>query len=280
MAAGCRRTSGFSDVEQAALQRALDALRQGDHEVAASLALDLARTHSSAGLAAIAGVAQLRAGKHKEAIATLERAQALDPANADVAVARVRAYLAADKPDKARQAARLAQATLVDDTPFSRAIAAGGLDRAKTAEAMLRVGQELLRTGQSAGALALFHEAAVLAPKSATAQLLVGSALYNLKSYARAVQSLQRAVQMGAPASGAWKLIGHSLTSLGDNRGALEAYQQVLRLAPSDGDARNAVARLSGQPPPGPAPSAPPPGAPAAAQGLRIAPHAHAPSPK
>lgn len=299
LAAGCRGGGGFTDVEQAALARALEALRQGDHEQAERLAADLAKEHPSAHLVQIVGVAQLRAGKVKEAVASLERAQKLDPAGADIAVARVRAYLAADKPEKAKGAARLAQSTLLDETPYSRAVALGGLDRKGTAEASLRVGQELLRSGQSAGALGLFQEATVLAPKLPSARLLLGSALYNLKAYPRAVRELRAAIQMGAPASGAWKLIGHSLTQLGDGKGALEAYSQVLRAVPGDPDASAAVARLTGRPmapslaprPPGAAvpgmpqaggsvmkPAAPLPPAPGVPK-APVAPHLHPPAP-
>jgi tetratricopeptide (TPR) repeat protein len=278
--AACRRGEGFSDVEQAAMQRAHDALRQGDDEQAAKLADGLAKAHPSASLFGLAGVARLRAGRVKEAVATLERAQVLDAANPEIALARVRAYLAADKTDKARDAARLAQAALLDDSPFSRAIALGGFDRARTADAFLRVGQELLRAGQSTGALGVFQEAVVLEPKLATAHLLVGSAFYNVKAYARAVGELRAAIELGAPASGAWKLIGHSLAQLGENRGALEAYTQVLRASPGDMDARNAIARLTGQPPPGQPPAAPagPTPPPAAPPGVRLQPGIAAPT--
>ena len=116
--AACRGGAGFSDVEQAALARALEALRQGDYEQAERLASGLAKEHPSAHLLGVVGVAQLRQGNAKQAVSTLERAQKLDPAAADVALARVRAYLASDKPDKAKDAARLAQSTLVDETPY------------------------------------------------------------------------------------------------------------------------------------------------------------------
>jgi tetratricopeptide (TPR) repeat protein len=261
--AACRGGAGFTDVEQAALARALEALRQGDYEQAERLTAGLAKDHPSAHLLGIVGIAQLRQGDAKKAAATLERAQKLDPASAELAMARAFAWLAADKPDKAKDAARLAQSTLVDETPYSRALALGGLDRKGTAEALLRIGQELLRGGQSAAALGMFQEAAVLDPKLPTARLLLGSALYNLKAWPRAVAHLRAAIQMGAPASGAWKLIGHSLTQLGDNKGALEAYTQVLRATPGDPDASAAIARLSGRPVPAP-PRGPAPGAPAA----------------
>lgn len=286
LAAGCRGGESFTDVEQAALARALEALRQGDHEQAERLAADLAKEHPSAHLVGIVGIAQLRGGKVKEAVASLERAQKFDPGGAEIAVARVRAYLAADKPDKAKDAARLAQSTLLDETPYSRAVALGGLDRKGTAEALLRVGQELLRSGQSAAALGLFQEATVLDAKLPSARLLLGSALYNLRAYARAVRELRAAIQMGAPASGAWKLIGHSLTQLGDGKGALEAYTQVLRAVPGDPDASAAIAKLTGRPMPAPSAAARPPGAalpgqPPAAGGsaLRLQPGAPMPPP-
>lgn len=257
----CRSRGGFTDVEQAALGRALDALRQGDYEQAERLAAGLSKEHESSSLLAIVGLAQLRQGNAKKAVITLDRAQRADPAGAEIALMRVRACLAVDKPDKAKDAARLAQSTLLDETPTSRAVALGGLERKSTAEALLRVGQELLRGGQSAAAMGMFQEAAVLDPKSASARLLLGSSLYNLKAYPRAVAHLRAAIQMGAPASGAWKLIGHSLSQLGDNKGALEAYTQVLRAVPGDPDASAAVARLSGRPAPAapvrPAPTSP-----------------------
>jgi len=282
LATGCGRSTKFSDVEQAALQRTLEALRQGDYEQATSLADGLAKKHPSASLLAVKGIAQLRAGQVKEAIGTLEHAQKLDPGNAEVAMARVRAYLADDKVDQAKLAARLAQATLIAETAVSRAIAAGSLDRERTAAALQRVGQDLLKAGQSTAALGMFTEAAVLDPKLATARLLKGSALYNLKAYARAVVELRAAIELGAPSSGAWKLIGHSFVQLGDNKSAREAYTQVLRVAPSDPDARNALARLGGQagaaPPPKPtAPTATPGAAPSAPQPPE---HTHPPDKK
>lgn len=281
LAAGCRGGGTFTDVEQAALARALEALRQGDHEQAERLAADLVKAHPSAHLFGIVGVAQLRGGKVKEAVASLERAQRLDPGSGDIAVARVRAYLAVDKPDKAKEAARLAQSTLLDESQYSRAVALGGFDRKGTAAALLRVGQELLRSGQSASALGLFQEATVLDAKLPAARLLLGSALYNLKAYARAVGELRVAIQMGAPASGAWKLIGHSLTQLGDGKGALEAYTQVLRAVPGDPDASAAIAKLTGRPMPAPRPpAATAPGVPPTAGGgaPRLEPSAEMPA--
>lgn len=277
LAAACSKppapTPPLSDKDRKTVADAIAAMRSGDLDKALSLVGPLCDHRASSQLLEIKGIALLRKGNASEAVTALERAQALAPDDPEVALARAKAYLAAGKTDKAKDAAKLAEATLLEPTQLTTAIGSG-TETKKIAMALRGAGQTYLRQSQSETALGYFQEAAAMDGDELISHLLLGGAWYNMKSYVKAADEFASATRKDDKNLTAWKLLGHCEKALGHEDQAKAAYAKVLELKPDDADALTALGRPV---PPKPAPA---PGAPMPAPAPAANPAPPAPAPK
>ena len=249
LCAACGRPApaDLTDRDRTALSAAVDALGKGDYAAALEATEALARRVSSAHVHYVRGLALQRSGRAARAVEELDKAQRLDPANADVAVARVRACLAAGRTAEAAKAKLLAKAAVVDEDVWTIAVEVGGSGAGALASSLVDAGKVYLGKRRYGVALGLFQEAAVMTPGDAGTLTLLGSALSHLNRWAPAVAALRKATEADPGAVGAWKLLGLGLTELGRQAEAMEAYRKVLELHPGDPDALSALGRA---PPP------------------------------
>jgi len=131
-------------------------------------------------------LAEARQGSFESALATLTRAQALDPADSTVALARGRVHLmqaeAASEPARRIAAARLALQSLE--------AALGG--SARRSEGLTLYGRAVYLTGNAGEAERLLREAVATTPFDRAAFVYLADAAEQLKHYAEARQWLAR----------------------------------------------------------------------------------------
>ena len=118
------------------------------YQAAADVASDRALPH-----VAVAG-AQLRMGQAKEALASYERALAIEPQNVDALTGRVAAYLAAGRRDDAARAQRQIEEAL--SAPAQLAGTIGDATPMTRADTMRVAADEALRNGQTEAAIDAF----------------------------------------------------------------------------------------------------------------------------
>ncbi len=132
--------------QEASEGRYAEALKH--YQAAADVASDRALPH-----VAVAG-AQLRLGQSKEALASYERALAIEPQNVDALTGRVAAYLAAGRRDDAARAQRQIEEAL--NAPAQLSGPTGDATPMTRADTMRAAADEALRNGQTEAAIDAF----------------------------------------------------------------------------------------------------------------------------
>lgn len=160
---------------------------------------------------------------YDRAIATYQKALAIDPANADVHYILGRTYLLQERLEEAIAALRQAVALRPDDVQSLEAL-----------------GQSYLAEAAWAEALAVYQHLAELRPQEASVYLAMGDAYSRLGRLEDAAAAYQRATELEASAN-AFTLLGLMKVQLGDIDGATASYRQALALDPNHAAAHQSL---------------------------------------
>ncbi|MEA3335996.1 MAG: glycosyltransferase family 39 protein [Chloroflexota bacterium] len=99
-------------------------------------------------------------------------------------------------------------------------------------EAMIRLGEQLLITGQTGEGTEVLSDAVIQAPDSYWARRLLGEALRQTGQPDVAAHHLQKAVDLAPLEAETYLLLGRALEAWSDSIGAVTAYERYLELAP------------------------------------------------
>jgi len=191
----------------------------------------------------------LEGGRPELAVATLERATALEGENAALQAALGQAYLRLGQAAKALASFEAAAAAEPGFAPahFLAGLALSELGRRAEARrayaraiefdpgfvpALFNLAASLEQDGDRKGAIERYREALARAPDFAAAHLNLGIALAAEGDFAAAIAPLERAAALEPGLLQAHAALGNALLELGEPQRALEAYTRGLELAP------------------------------------------------
>ena len=236
----------------------------GRHEAAMADMATLAR-QGPLGLEDLVLLAETQrlARKPAQALATLDRADTLDPRAPEPSLIRARVLRSMRRPTDARVSLERALAAVPGQIEALRGLAELDLEEGALASAgtrleaivandagdvgaLVRLGVVRVRTGHLDEALSLFQRGVALAPHDAEALLDLAGALAKAGRPAEAVPLFERAIEAGGPTSVALNGLGFARLESGDTAGALKALRQSLSLEPRQPRVTGAVAQLAG----------------------------------
>lgn len=200
----------------------------------------------------VAGLAQLHRGAREEAVATLERAAALDPTSAEILQNLTVAYEAADDLAGAEEAARRAVEVAPErgvlhlnlglvlwrrgklpEAAEALAAARERLSGGEAVEAALYAGRIAFARGLFEEAARAFAAATDAAPGRADAWFNLGIARAKAGNGAASAEALRRTLSLAPGDTEARFNLGAALILAGDYAGARRAYEEGLALADS-----------------------------------------------
>jgi len=244
------------------MERAVAQHRAGQIEPALAAYRDILRRWPT--LAAVhnmLGLALYQGGRPDEALATLDRAVALDSNDADIRNHRGIVLLALGRAAPAGDEFRRALSLRPNDARtlanLGNALKAGGdlgsaLDHYRRAieadpayaEAYFNLGNAQRETGDRDGAVASYRAALARQPRFAPAQANLGGLLLEGGDASGARRAYEAAIDAGGPRPG--YLYGHAMACdrLGDGEAAKASYRRLLNDAPGHADALNNLGGL------------------------------------
>lgn len=173
------------------------------------------------------GNALARQGRFDEAIASHDRALALDPGLVEAHNNRGHVLLEMGQPAQALES-------------YRRAIEL----RPAFAEAHDNAGSALLELGRTAEAAHCFRQAIDYDPNGPAAHTHLGNALFAAGQYERAIASYRRALELEPRCEAVYVQLGNALHELGRLDEALLHYRKALEINPACAEAHNNVGSL------------------------------------
>lgn len=117
---------------------------------------------------------------------------------------------------------------------------------AQAGRSQVEEGNRLYEEGRFPEAHEKYLEGLAAAPESGLIRFNDGNALYKGEDYPRAVEAYERAIETGDPAliGSAWYNLGNAFYRQQQLEESLQAYKQVLRMRPTDVDAKHNLERV------------------------------------
>jgi tetratricopeptide (TPR) repeat protein len=97
---------------------------------------------------------------------------------------------------------------------------------------LIRQGRELVDAGKIPEAIAIYQQAATLAPDNARVFSAIGFLQAQQRDYQAAVAAYEQAIKLDTGNADFYYALGYSKANLNDNAGAAEAYRQATQLKP------------------------------------------------
>ena len=210
------------------------------------------------------GECQRLAGRHADAVKTLEAAAARDPRNADALDAYGRALVAAGRRDEAAATFERALVLQPDEAEALQGLADLAIERGDIGEARRRLGAlrardpddpgvnvklgtVLARSGDLPSAIAVLKEVVDRHPGQVDACVNLAAALAKAGDTASAIVYFERAVAAGAANPVVFNGLAVAKLQSGDGPGAAAALRRSLALKPDQPDIRELLQRLESQ---------------------------------